>query len=224
MKLLVVEDEPVLGPLIQHGLAEAGYLVDLVNDGLAAQELALLGEYDALVLDLSLPHLDGLELCRELRNREIGTPVLMLTARGTLDDKLAGFRCGADDYLTKPFDFPELVARVQSLVRRAHRGRQRVLRLADLEVDTQQRRVRRGGEIISLTPKEYALLEYMLYRTGQPLSRTQILDHVWASDYCGGSNVVDVFIRYLRRKLDEGREPRLVQTISGVGYCLRVEP
>lgn len=222
MKVLLVEDEPSLGEILRSGLQEAGYWVDHASEGEAGLMLAVSGEYDVLVLDVMLPRRNGFELCRALRQRQIGTPVLMLTAKDTLQDKLAGFDCGADDYLTKPFEFPELLARLSSLLRRSHQGRQRVLKLADLELDTQSREVRRSGEVLSLSPREYVLLEYLMHHPGIPLSRSQILSRCWPSDYGGGSNVVDVFIRYLRRKLDEGRPVRLIQTVAGLGYCLRL--
>ncbi len=220
--MLLVEDEPSLGEVLRAGLQEAGCWVDHACEGEAGLMLAASGEYDVLVLDVMLPRRSGFELCRELRQRQVGTPVLMLTAKDTLQDKLVGFDCGADDYLTKPFEFPELLARLSSLLRRSHQGRQRVLRLANLELDTQSREVRRSGQLLALSPREYALLEYLMHHPGVPLSRSQILSRCWPSDYGGGSNVVDVFIRYLRRKLDEGRPTRLLHTVAGLGYCLRL--
>jgi DNA-binding response OmpR family regulator len=221
VKLLVVEDERRLAAVLVEGLTEAGYMVDVAHDGEEGAALALTGEYDIVILDLMLPRKDGLEICRELRRQRTESAVLMLTARDTLEDKVSGLDCGADDYLTKPFEFPELLARVRSLLRRTSRSRARLLKVADLEIDTATREVRRGGEIIRLTTKEYAVLEYLAYNAGRVLTRDQILAHVWPSDYEGYSNTVDVFIRYLRRKIDEGYEPRLIRTVIGLGYTLK---
>jgi DNA-binding response OmpR family regulator len=168
-----------------------------------------------------LPRRDGLELCREARRREIDSAVLMLTARDTLEDKVQGLDCGADDYLTKPFHFPELLARVRSLLRRSSRARVGTLTVADLEIDTVRREVRRAGHPIRLTAREYQVLEYLAYNAGRVLTRDQILAHVWPSDFEGYSNTVDVFIRYLRRKIDDPFERKLIQTVIGLGYSLK---
>lgn len=221
MKLLIVEDERRLAGVLAEGLVEAGYIVDVAHDGDAGEALALTGDYDVVVLDLMLPKRSGFDVCRELRRRRVGTAILMLTARDTLEDKVAGLDCGADDYLTKPFQFPELLARVRSLLRRASRSRSRILQVADLEIDTGTHEVRRAGQPVQLTTKEYALLEYLAYNAGRILTRDQILAHVWPSDYDGYSNTVDVFIRYLRRKIDEGHEAKLIHTAIGIGYTLR---
>jgi len=221
MKLLVVEDERRLAEVLETGLGEAGYLVEVACDGEQGACLAVTGDYDLVLLDVMLPGRTGMEVCREIRRRRVDTAVLMLTARSALEDKVQGLDCGADDYLTKPFEFPELLARVRSLLRRSARSRSRVLTVADLQVDTDTREVRRGGELIPLTAKEYALLEYLAYNAGRVVTRDQILAHVWSSDYEGYSNTVDVFIRYLRRKVDEGHDPKLIQTIHRVGYTLR---
>jgi len=221
MKILVVEDEARLVEVLAEGLLEAGYMVDTAREGCDGQALAIGGEYDVIVLDVMLPGRSGLEVCRELRRQNVDSAILMLTARDTLDDKVRGLDCGADDYLTKPFAFPELLARVRSLLRRASRSRSRIVAVADLTIDTATREVRRGGDKVPLTVKEYALLEYLAYNAGRVLTRDQILDHVWPASYEGASNTVDVFIRYLRRKVDEGREPRLIQTVFGLGYTLK---
>jgi DNA-binding response OmpR family regulator len=222
MKLLVVEDEWRLAQVLADGLREAGYVVDVALDGKEGEQLALTGGYDVVLLDLMLPRRDGLEVCRELRRRRVDSAVLMLTARDTLEDKVEGLDVGADDYLTKPFQFPELLARVRSLLRRGSRQRSHLLSLADLEIDTRTHEVRRAGERVRLTTKEYALLEYLAYNAGRVLTRDQILNHVWPSDYEGYSNTVDVFIRYLRRKIDDPYEPKLIQTIIGLGYTLKL--
>jgi DNA-binding response OmpR family regulator len=221
MKLLVVEDERRLAQILAEGLREAGYLVEVAFDGVEGQALALTGEFDGVILDLMLPRRDGLEICRELRRRQVDSAILMLTARDAVEDKVRGLDCGADDYLTKPFAFPEFLARVRSLLRRGVRARSQVLTVADLEVDTVRHEVRRAGQPIRLTAKEYAVLEYLTHNTGRVLTRDQILAHVWPSDYDGYSNTVDVFIRYLRRKIDDGREPKLIQTVIGSGYTLK---
>jgi DNA-binding response OmpR family regulator len=222
MKLLVVEDERRLAQVLADGLREAGYVVDVALDGEEGEELALTGGYDVILLDLMLPRRDGLDVCRELRRHRVDSAVLMLTARDTLEDKVEGLDVGADDYLTKPFQFPELLARVRSLLRRGSRQRSHLLSLADLEIDTQTHEVRREGERVRLTTKEYALLEYLAYNAGRVLTRDQILNHVWPSDYEGYSNTVDVFIRYLRRKIDDPYEPKLIQTVIGLGYTLKL--
>lgn len=221
MKVLIVEDERRLAQVLAEGLAEAGYVADVARDGDEGEALALTGDYDLVVLDLMLPVKDGFAVCRELRRRRIDTAILMLTARDTLEDKVSGLDCGADDYLTKPFQFPELLARVRSLLRRASRSRSRILEVADLEIDTATHEVRRAGRPVQLTTKEYALLEYLAYNAGRILTRDQILAHVWPSDYEGYSNTVDVFIRYLRRKIDEAHETKLIHTAIGIGYTLK---
>lgn len=221
MRILVVEDERALANALAEGLREAGHTVDLAHDGDEGESQASLIEYDAIVLDVMLPRLDGWEVCRRLRRHRVETPIMMLTARDSLDDKVRGLDCGADDYLTKPFAFPELLARLRSLFRRSSRTRDPVLRVGDVEIDSSAQMVRRGGVVVDLTPREYAILEYMAYNAGRVLTRDQILSHVWPADYDGMSNVVDVFIRYLRRKLGEGRNGGLIRTVVGVGYMFK---
>jgi heavy metal response regulator len=218
MRILVVEDEPSIANFVRQGLSEAGYAVDVAQDGREGLEYALAAEYDVLVLDIMLPHLDGLELLRELRNRGRKTPSLMLTARDTVEDRVTGLDAGADDYLVKPFAFPELLARVRALLRRPPLQTGTILSLADLEMNTVTRQVRRNHRLIDLSPREYAVLEYLLRHPGQVLTRTQIGEHVWNFDFYNESNVVDVYVGYLRRKIDEGSALPLIHTVRGVGY------
>ncbi|MBC7342854.1 MAG: response regulator transcription factor [Clostridia bacterium] len=221
MRLLVVEDEPNLLQAMVRRLKEEGYGVDGATDGEEALAYVATVAYDAIILDLMLPRLSGLEVLREMRNRRLLYPVLILTARDATEDKVKGLDLGADDYLTKPFSFDELLARLRAILRRAGQPRLgTVLKAADLEVDTIARKVTRAGQTILLTSKEYALLEYLIRNQGQVLTRSQIAEHVWDYDFNGMSNIVDVYIRYLRRKIDDPFEPKLIQTIRGSGYRL----
>jgi DNA-binding response OmpR family regulator len=222
MRILVVEDEHKLAAVLKRGLEEHGYAVDVVYDGEAGLHLAEVEPYDLVVLDVMLPLLDGCEVCRRLRVRRRNMPVLMLTARDAVDDRVAGLDAGADDYLVKPFAFRELLARVRALLRRDGLSRDPVLRVADLEVDTVSHEVRRAGRAVTLTSKEYAILEYFMRHPNRVLTRTQIAEHVWDYDFVSMSNVVDVYLGYLRRKLGDDREPRLLRTIRGTGYQLKV--
>lgn len=220
MRILVVEDEASIAKFVHQGLTEAGHAVDLVADGRAALEYALAANYDAYVLDIMLPGLNGLELLRHLRRHGDKTPALMLTARDTIDDRVEGLDAGADDYLVKPFAFRELLARVRALLRRPPLQSGTVLQVGDLAMDTARREVRRGERVIELSPREYAVLEYLLRHPNQVLSRTQIGEHVWNFDFYNESNVVDVYIGYLRRKIDKGAPISLFHTVRGVGYRL----
>jgi len=222
MRILVVEDERKLAGILKRGLQEHGYAADLAYDGEDGLALAEAGEYDLVILDVMLPGLSGFEVARTLRARRVNTLILMLTARDAVDDRVAGLDSGADDYLIKPFAFRELVARVRALLRRDELAKDPVLRVADLEVDTVKHEVRRAGRVASLTSKEYAVLEYLVRNPNRVLTRTQIAEHVWNYDFTAMSNVVDVYIRYLRRKLDDGHEPKLIQTVRGTGYQLKV--
>jgi len=221
MRILVVEDEHRLAALLKQGLLEQGYAVDVAHDGEVGLGLAELEPYDLLVLDVMLPGLDGLALCRRLRAKGRHMPVLLLTARDAVDDRVTGLDSGADDYLTKPFAFRELLARVRALLRREGRSRDPLLRAGDLTLDPATREVRRGGRAIELTSKEYAVLEYLLHHPNRVLTRTQIAEHVWDYDFVAMSNVIDVYIRSLRRKLDDNDESRLLHTVRGAGYQLR---
>ncbi|HZU05949.1 MAG TPA: response regulator transcription factor [Chloroflexota bacterium] len=222
MRVLIVEDERKLAGMLKRGLEEHGYAVDVAYDGEEGLSLAEVEPYDLIVLDVMLPKLDGFTVCRRLRAAGRNMPVLMLTARDAVDDRVAGLDSGADDYLVKPFAFRELLARVRALLRRESFSRDPVLRVADLEVNTVTREVRRGGKPVELTSKEYAVLEYFVRHPNQVLTRTQIAEHVWNYNFVAMSNVVDVYIRYLRRKLADDREPRLLRTVRGAGYQLKV--
>ncbi|WP_420645881.1 response regulator [Candidatus Leptofilum sp.] len=223
MRLLVVEDEPTIANFVRQGLSEAGYAVDVARDGREGLDYALAAEYDVLILDIMLPKLDGIQLLRRLRRNGHKTPALMLTARDTVDHRVEGLDAGADDYLVKPFAFPELLARVRALLRRPPLQTGTVLQIGNLRMDTARHIVEKNGRLIDLSPREYAVLEYLLRHPNQVLSRTQIGEHVWNFDFYNESNVVDVYIGYLRRKIDESGEPSLIHTVRGVGYCLRHE-
>ncbi len=222
MRILVVEDEHKLAGILKRGLEENGYAIDVAYDGREGLDLAMQEPYDLIVLDIMLPGIDGLTLCRRLRQERKNTPVMMLTARDTVDDRVAGLDSGADDYLVKPFAFRELLARVRALLRRDNLSRDPVIRAADIEIDTVTHEVRRGGRQVDLTSKEYAILEYFVRNPNSVLTRTQIAEHVWDYNSMAFSNVVDVYIGYLRRKLGDDREPRLLRTIRGTGYQLKV--
>lgn len=223
MRVLVVEDEPGVAQFIRQGLAEAGFAVDMARDGVEGLEYAQEADYDLIVLDLMLPQIDGLDVLRELRSQRIRTPILLLTARDTVDDRVQGLDAGADDYLVKPFAFPELLARLRALLRRPPIQSDAILQLADLKMDLSRRVVRRAGKAIILSRREFSLLELFLRHPNQVLTRTQIMQHVWNFDFYGDTKVVDVYIGYLRRKVDQGFEPPLIHTVRGVGYRLSAE-
>lgn len=222
MRILVVEDEEELANILKRGLEEHRYAVDLAFDGDDGQALAEMEPYDLVVLDVMLPGRDGFDVCRRLRAQGRNMPVLMLTARDAVGDRVMGLDSGADDYLTKPFAFQELLARVRALLRRQSASRDPLLRAGDLEINTVTHEVSRGGKSVELTSKEYAILEYFARSPNQVLTRNQIAEHVWDYDFVAMSNVVDVYIRYLRRKLEDDHEPRLLHTVRGTGYQLRV--
>jgi two-component system OmpR family response regulator len=221
MHVLVVEDEIKMARVLERGLREEGYAVDLAHDGADATWRATETAYDAIVLDVMLPDADGFEVCRMLRERDVWVPVLMLTARDAIGDRVAGLDAGADDYLTKPFSFEELLARLRALVRRGAPERPAVLRVGDLSLDPATRRVERAGMPIDLTAKEFSLLGYLMGHPGEVLSRTQLLEHVWDFAYDGDSNVVDVYVRYLRKKIDRPFGTDTIETVRGAGYRLR---
>ncbi|MDD8025402.1 MAG: response regulator transcription factor [Acidobacteriota bacterium] len=224
MRILVVEDDRKVGGFLQKGLREEQYAVDLARDGEEASDLAASNDYDVLILDVMLPKKDGFAVCRELRAAGIGTPILMLTARDAVEDKVAGLTEGADDYLTKPFSFEELLARIRALLRRNREPQPPVLRAADLVLDPARRRVSRAGIGVPLTGKEYALLEYLMRNAGRIVSESMILEHVWDMNYEGTSNVVNVYINYLRKKIDDPHPVKLIQTVRGQGYRLDEAP
>jgi two-component system, OmpR family, copper resistance phosphate regulon response regulator CusR len=220
MRLLVVEDEPAAASVLANGLREHAYVVDVADDGRAALERALVYDYDLIVLDVMLPVVDGREVCRRLRARGVAVPILMLTALGEIDARVAGLDAGADDYLPKPYHFHELLARVRALLRRGPAFTPSEMRIADLSIDSRTRRVERGGRIIPLTTKEYTLLAYLAHRAGDVVSRADISDHVWDENFDPMSNVIDVYVQRLRRKVDDGHERKLIHTIRGAGYVL----
>ncbi len=217
MRILVVEDEPKTARYLRKGLSEHGYVVDTADNGIDGLKLALHGQFDLILLDLMMAGLDGLSLLRQLRAQR-DTPVLVLSARDTVDDRVAGLQLGADDYLVKPFAFSELLARVQTLLRRSQSRVDLVLQVDDLEVDLARRRVTRAGRRVDLTAKEFALLDYFMRNTGRVLSRTLIAEHVWDLNFDSDTNVVDVTVRRLRAKIDDGHTSRLLHTLRGVGY------
>jgi two-component system copper resistance phosphate regulon response regulator CusR len=221
VKILVAEDDKTVGQYVQRGLEEHGFHADLVGDGLEALRLASGGLYDLLVLDVRIPGMSGLELVRTLRDRGLTSPILMLTAQDSVEFKVQALRAGADDYVTKPFAFEELLARVEALGRRPKELAPPVLQAGDLVLDTGTREVRRGGEAIDLTPKEYAVLEYLLRHKGRVMSRTLITEYAWDFHFDPGTNIVDVVINRLRKKVDAGHDRRLIHTVRGVGYVIR---
>ena len=222
MRVLVVEDDPAIGAFVVRGLREAGFTVDHASDGDTALELALQGPYDAAVVDLMLPRRDGLSLIEEVRHAGVHTPMLILTARRSVDDRVRGLQAGGDDYLTKPFAFPELLARVQALIRRASRTPESPkLVVGDLVLDRLTREVERQGRRIELRPREFSLLELLMRNEGRVVSKTMILSQVWGYSFDPGSNVVDVLVFRLRDKIDRGFDTTLLHTVRGVGYVLR---
>jgi two-component system copper resistance phosphate regulon response regulator CusR len=220
MRLLLVEDEKKVSELVVRALRAESYAVDVAEDGLRGWELAQAYEYDLIILDLMLPQLPGEEVLRRIRRTNQRVPILVLTARSATEDKVHNFEAGADDYLTKPFAFAELIMRVKALLRRGPITRSSVLRVGDLEVDRFTQQVRRAGRRIELTPKEYALLEYLAANPGRVFSRTMIIEHVWDQSFEGLTNIVDVYVRHLRSKVDDPFPVKLIRTVRGVGYGL----
>ena len=220
MRILVIEDNHRLSSSLKMNLDHEGYSVDIAYDGQEGQDLAELTPYDLIILDILLPKKDGLEVCRDLRRRRVQTPILLLTARDSVDDRVQGLDCGADDYLVKPFAMRELLARLRALLRRQHPYKNGRLEMGDLVIDPATHSVEREGRPIDLTPKEFGLLEYFMYHPNQVVTRDMIEQHIWNYDFEASSNVIDVYVRRLRRKIDDPFEVKLLTTIRGVGYRL----
>lgn len=223
MRILVVEDEPGVAQFVEQGLKEAGYAVDIARDGQEGLSYSKAANYDVIILDIMLPKMDGLEVLREIRDYRIKAPVLLLTARDGVEDRVRGLNIGADDYLVKPFAFPELLARIRALLRRPPLQANAVLKADDLEMDIARREVTRSGKPIDLSPREFSLLELLLRHPNQVLTRTQIIEHVWNFNFYSETKVVDVYIGYLRRKIDDGYSYPMIDTVRGVGYRLKAE-
>jgi DNA-binding response OmpR family regulator len=224
-RILLVEDDPRIVSFIRRGLQAEGHVIDTADTAVRGLNMARENDYPLVILDRMLPDMDGAEICRQLRQERVDSRILMLTARDALEDKVAGLRAGADDYLTKPFSFDEFLARIEALLRRSGRPRHELrLQVADLTLDPATRAVARGGRPIELTPKEYALLRCLMENPGVVLSRTQLLNNVWGLTFDPGTKVVDVYVRYLRRKVDDGEAEPLIHTVRGVGYRLGTSP
>ncbi|MEI6437145.1 MAG: response regulator transcription factor [Candidatus Omnitrophota bacterium] len=221
MRILVIEDERKLSSFIKRGLKEAGYAVDVADNGEDGLFQAQAQPYDLIVLDVMLPGRDGIDVCRKLRKDRNVTPVLMLTARDDLQDKVQGLDAGADDYLTKPFSFPEFLARIRALLRRNRPEKATRLKVADLELDLLTRQATRAGKEIVLTPTEYGLLEYLMLNAGQVVTRTMISEHVWNDDFDSFTNIINVYVNYLRNKIDTGHDKKLITSLRGVGYMIK---
>jgi DNA-binding response OmpR family regulator len=221
MRILIVEDEKRLAEFIKNGLEEQKYSVDVAHDGENAEFLAMSNDYDLIILDILLPKKNGWEVCETLRNLGMDTPIIMLSALSDVSDRIKGLDSGADDYITKPFVIAELVARVNAMMRRAHKVTQPVVNIRDIQLDISSRTVKRSGEKIPLTNKEFALLEYLLLNKNKVVTRTMISEHVWDIHFDAGSNVIDVIINFLRKKIEKEGEERLIHTIRGAGYMLK---
>jgi heavy metal response regulator len=221
MKILVVEDEKKVGAFIKKGLEEDSYIVELALDGDRGEELAVAQNFDLIILDILMPKKDGLTLLKELRAKQISTPVLMITAKGSVEDKVKGLDSGADDYLVKPFAIAELLARVRSLLRRGPAEKSTSLVVGDLALDLVSHKARRGHKLIDLTAKEYTLLEYFMRNANRVLSRTIISEHIWNYNFDTGTNIIDVYINHLRNKIDGGFDKKLIHTVRGVGYMMK---
>lgn len=218
MRILLVEDERRLANIVKKGLTEEGFAVDVAFDGEEGKYLAESEEYDLIILDITLPKVDGITICKELRKKNIKTPILMLTARATLEEKVSGLDSGADDYVTKPFAYLELRSRIHALIRRSNQESLPILKIADLELDPIKHILTRGGRKIVLTPKEFSVLELLLRHKDEVVSRTMIIEHVWDYNFDSMSNVVDVFVAAIRRKVDKDEKVKLIHTLHGVGY------
>ncbi|HCR35846.1 DNA-binding response regulator [Candidatus Woesebacteria bacterium GWC2_33_12] len=220
MRVLIIEDEERLNNILKKGFVEDGFAVDQAFDGEEGQFLAENEDYDLIVLDLMLPKIDGIEVCKNLRAKNIRTPILMLTARSTVEDKIKGLDSGADDYITKPFSFMEFRSRVHALIRRSHKNTSPILEIDNLKLNPLSHKVTRDGKIINLTPKEFAILELLMRNSGEVVTRTKIIEHVWDYNFEGMSNIVDVLVVTLRKKIDKEYKKKLIKTIHGVGYTI----
>jgi two-component system copper resistance phosphate regulon response regulator CusR len=223
MRILVVEDERKVAEFVARGLRDQRFAVDVISDGQTGWEMASTCDYDLVILDLMLPGLSGLEILKRIRRSGSQVPVLILTARAGTDTKVENFEAGADDYLTKPFAFDELLVRVKALLRRGSMDRSNILKIDDLEIDRQKQQARRAGKRIDLTPREYSLLEYLAANAGRVMSRTMITEHVWDESFQGLTNIVDVYVRHLRNKVDDEHPKKLIRTVRGVGYSITDE-
>jgi DNA-binding response OmpR family regulator len=223
MRILIVEDDRRIANVLKKGLSEEGYAIDLAYDGFEGQFLGESEDYDLIILDLMLPKVDGMTVCKNLRKKQIKTPILILTAKTAIEDRVEGLNIGADDYLTKPFSFRELTARINALLRRSQETLPPTLKASDLELDPIKHIVAKSGKKIDLSAKEFAILEYLLRHKNQAVTRTMILEHVWDYNFDPASNIVDVFMNHLRKKVDESQEKSLIQTIHGVGFKLSDE-
>lgn len=223
LRILVIEDEPKVAAFIKQGLEEQKYSVTLANDGFMGQKLATEQKWDALILDLMIPYINGIDLCKKLRGQGVRTPVLMLTALSTTDNKVAGFDAGADDYLVKPFEFKELIARLRAITKRNTMSglSSNVLSISDLEMNIDEKVVKRAGKRIDLTAKEFSLLEFFLRNQNRVISRSEISEKVWDIHFDTGTNVIDVYVNFLRKKIDKDFEPKLLHTVIGMGYVLK---
>lgn len=222
MKILLIEDEPKVSSFIKKGLEEQNYEVDQAYDGNFGVKMALQHDYDLIILDIILPHMNGLDVCREIRKHNTMVSILMLTALGSTDDKITGLDAGADDYLTKPFEFKEMLARIRAVSRRSSESSMgERLAIADLEMDTAKKTVTRSGKPVNLTAREFALLQYLLRNQGRVVSRVDITEQVWETSFDTGSNVIDVYINFLRKKIDKGHGAKLIHTLVGMGYVLK---
>jgi len=221
LRILVIEDQGKMASFIKRGLSEHRYVVDVANNGQQGMFLAEVNTYDLIIIDIMLPDIDGIQVCSRLRSKKITTPILMLTARDSIKDKVSAFNIGCDDYLTKPFAFEELIARVGALLKRERKNISSVLKVEDLELDQISHKVKRAGKEILLTSREYALLEYLMINANNVVTRTMISEHVWHEDFDSFTNVIDVYIRYLRNKIDKDFKNKLIHTVHGVGYVLK---
>ena len=221
--ILVVEDEKRVANLIKKGLETSSFQVEIAYDGLVGKKMVLQNEYDLIILDINIPVINGLDLCREIRSRDSRIPILILTAFGTTDDKLSGFEVGADDYIVKPFEIKELIARIKVFLKRSQTigSQDNILKIADLMLNSSSRTVSRGGKLINLTAKEFALLEYLLRNNGNVISKAELAEKIWEITFDTGTNIIEVYINYLRNKIDKNFSPKLIHTVIGMGYVLK---